>query len=91
MQAKQDYLKSSSGSYKGKYIKVSLKNDPYFIMYVNDVTYNNDDSARCLKGPKLYLKGNLYDKNAVFYPEDCPDAKIEFVTKEEYLELLKRQ
>lgn len=90
LQAKQDFLKNSEDSYMNKYIKVSVENDPYFIMYVNDVTYDNDDSARCLKGPKLYLSGNLYDKDAVFYPEDWPNVNIEVITKEEYLELFRK-
>lgn len=87
IQEKRDYLKNSENFYNGKYIKVSLKNDPSFIMYVTDITYDTDDSSCCLKGPKLYLNGNLYNKDAVFYPEDWLDANIEVITKKEYLEL----
>lgn len=90
LQAKQDFLKSSENSYLNKYIKVLFENNGYFIMYVNNVTYDNDDNSHCLKGPKLYLSGNLYDKDAVFYPEDWPDVKIEVITKEEYLELFRK-
>lgn len=86
-QAKLDFIKSRNISYNGKYIKVTLKNDPSFIMYVTNVTCDSVDGADCLKGPKLYLNGNRYDKDAVFYPEDWIEAKIEVITKEEYLEL----
>lgn len=86
IQEKKEFLANNMNSYLNKYIKVTMGDDPYFIMHVTYTEYN-DEGECCLKGPKLLLSGSLWDFHAVFYPSDWPDVNIEVITKEEYLEL----